>query len=242
MIMVSSTEWIAGSLTIAPLVIGYLMGIITYKKYLEKRNPLLLLSSILFFAIPSPWLGVSTTFLFQVFNLGTLADTTYVFIYAWSVPIIFTIWIYVTGSLIQERPKLKYYLLIFALILDLIFFWSIYFDKQFVVNSIDGSIFYDSTFTEWANILASVFGAAVLLFVAPTYFWISNQTENELFKFKSRMITAGAVLFPIAAVLDGNLELNQIGQVILVRAMLMFALIFLYFGYNTPRFIQDRYN
>jgi len=239
--MVSNTELIAGILTLLPLVIGYTMAIISFRIYRKGGSNLVLLTSILFFALPSPWLGVSTVFIEQLLGLNVLNPTAYVFLYAWSVPIIALVWNYTSASLIKYKDYIKYIVLAIIGILDLIFLWAIYIDKQFEVNEVQGSIFLDSTFTGTASLVSTLVVASVILFVAPLYFWIAYKTEDPLFKFKARFIGLGALLFSFSAGLDASIELGSIGLVIVVRLALVTSLILLYLGYNTPDRIKSRY-
>ncbi|MDH5646055.1 MAG: hypothetical protein OEZ01_08610, partial [Candidatus Heimdallarchaeota archaeon] len=235
----SNLDFIAGVLTITPVIIGYLMGIITLRIYLVKRTNLVLLSSLLFFALTSPWLGVSYAFLSVSLGIGTPNHTTYVFIYAWSVPIVGTLWNYITASLNTKQPKLKYVFLGVFLILDVVYLYAIYALRQFDVHNVENSIFLDSNFEGVSVIVLYLTVLSVLFFIAPTYFWISKNTKEPLLKFKSRMISLGAVLYALVAIIDGLIPLTNLGALIVIRLLLLCALVCLYLGYNTPMKIKD---
>ena len=240
--MVSTFDLIAGILTLLPLVIGYTMGVITLRIYLQKsRSTLVLLTAILFFALPSPWLGVSTVFVEQLLGLKVLNDTTYVFLYAWSIPIIATIWLYTSASLLKFSDKIKWVVLVITLVVDALFLYSIYVQKDFEVNKVPDSIFYDSTFTGNASLISTLMVVSIIVIVVPLYFWIAYRTDDKLFTFKARFIGLGALLFSIAAGLDANLELSTVGIIAFVRFFLVISLICLYLGYNTPNSIRQRY-
>jgi hypothetical protein len=240
--MVSSIDLIAGLFTLSPLVIGYSMAIITLKRYLETRNSLLLVTTILFIGIPSPWLGVSTVFLLQLFGQEVISNTVYVFIYAWSIPVIGISWNYSAATLLKFEEKIKWSIMSIISILCLIFLYSIYIINEFTVNPVPNSIFYDSTFTGLARIATLIIIATVLLLVAPVFLWASIKTKDPLVKFKSRCIGFGAIIFVLAAGVDGNVEIGDITVVITIRLMIVIALILLYLGYNTPQRIRNKFS
>lgn len=236
----NTVEIIAGIITLIPMLIGYIMTILSIIKYFQKKNQLLLLSAIIFFSLVSSWIGVTIVFLAAVFNLPPPNDQLYLFSYSWAVPLLATTWNFVTASLFKKKQYLKYIVLGIMGILDVLFIVFIYVLGEYTVETLEGLIYKDSTFLPPASYILYAFVASVLLFICPVYFWVSYRSEQRVIKFKSIMIGIGSALFAIVAVLDGAIPLGNITVVIIIRFVLTIALVLLFLGYNTPIFIVNK--
>ncbi|MCY3414384.1 MAG: hypothetical protein INQ03_22245 [Candidatus Heimdallarchaeota archaeon] len=236
---ISGIDLLVGILTITPIVIGYTMGIISLGKYLSSKKGMMLLSSILFFALPSPWIGTTIVFLGYLFDVA-VSDTIYVFSYAWSVAVFSTVWSYITASFDQSKPRRKFYVLGILGTLSLFYFYLIYIAKEFEVHELEGTIFKDSTFTGITTYITYIFALFILFYVAVTYLIISRNTQDPIIRFKTRIISLGAVLFVFGAIADGIFGVTNAGSLIVIRFLIVLSLISLYLGYLTPNVVKEK--
>lgn len=242
MVELSTLDLVAGVFTFSTIFLGYVMALITLKKYVEKRSTLLFLSFLLFIGLVSPWLGVSTVFLVTVFNWGAIDNVTYVFMYSWAVPLSATTWNYITAALLTKRPKIKYYVLGLFLVLDALFLYAIYVAKTFAVHQVAGSIFVDSEYQGLAAILIYLYVISILFFVSPLYLYTSMKTDSPLFKIRTRFIGIGAVLYSLVAIIDGVVGISNITILIIVRGLLLITIVMLYLAYTTPQWFTEKFS
>lgn len=237
---ISNVDFIIGSATVLMLAIGYIMGVRTLFIYKAKRKKLILLTSFLFFALPSPWLDFGLRFLLAL-SSNTIDHTISVFLFAWAIPVLVIIWGYITSSLYQNHPWVKNAFLVLSAIPGLVFIISIYIFRDFTVEEIPGSVGVSHIFSAYQNMIILFFGALGIVFVLPTYLYFSIKSNNKLFKFKTRMIALSVFLFSTVGVLDGIVTFGMLAEMLFLRFFLVLSLVFLYLGYNTPKFIEARY-
>lgn len=231
-------EWMIGIGNTVPLLIGYTLSIMTLKTYFEKKKPLLLLSSILFFTIPSPWLA--QVYVFIVAATGNTYDpVVYIYLVAWPIPIIGLVWTYLTASLYQKYPGLKKLLLPIYAVLALIHYWFMYVLKDATMES-TGTVYPSVQFPLISELIIYFEVASLLLFIIPSYLYFSRKSEDKLFKIRTLLIAIGAFLFTLVAVVDGVME-NTGPILITTKIFMTIALSLIFLGYTPPQSLRDRY-
>lgn len=239
----SYIDTITGISSLVMLILGYGLGIKTITIWMKKKANIILLTALLFFALPTPWLEFTLRFIFELFG-GAIGDKFGMFIFAWSIPTLVTSWVYITSSLYKNQEWFKYVALAITVIPGLIFVISIYFIQDWSVTFVDEatSIAKNYQYTTLEQIIIYYFGALGIGIVFPSYIYFSNKSDDKLFKFKSRMIAFSVLLFTIAGIADATIVFTSAFNIVILRIVLMISLIFLYLGYNTPTKIKDRYS
>ncbi len=234
---------ITGISSLVMLLLGYGLGIKTLTIWMQKKANIILLTALLFFALPTPWLEFTLRFIFELFG-GEIGDTFGMFVFAWSIPTLVTSWVYITSSLYKNQEWFKYVALGITVIPGIIFIVSIYFLQDWTVTdvAIDDSIAMNYEYTTLEQIIIYYFGALGIGIVFPSYVYFSNKSEDKLFKFKSRMIAFSVLLFTIAGIGDATITFTDAFYIVVLRVLLMISLILLYLGYNTPIKIKNRYS
>jgi hypothetical protein len=237
----SNIDTITGISSLVMLILGYGLGIKTITIWMKKKANIILLTALLFFALPTPWLEFTLRFIFALFD-GEIGDTFGMFIFAWSIPVLVTSWVYITSSLYKNQEWFKYVALAITVIPGIIFIISIYFLQNWEVTEIAGSIAKNYEYVPLEEFIIYYFGALGIGIVFPSYIYFSNKSEDKLFKFKSRMIAFSVLLFTIAGISDATIAFDSAFNIVILRVVLMISLILLYLGYNTPTRIKDRYS
>ncbi|NHZ86789.1 MAG: hypothetical protein GWP19_13095, partial [Planctomycetia bacterium] len=98
----SNIDTITGISSLIMLVLGYGLGIKTIMIWMERKVNIILLTALLFFALPTPWLEFTLRFIFALFG-SRIGDTFGMFIFAWSIPTLVTSWVYITSSLYKNQ-------------------------------------------------------------------------------------------------------------------------------------------
>ena len=236
----SNIDTITGISSLVMLILGYGLGIKTITIWMQKKANIILLTALLFFALPTPWLEFTLRFIFELFG-GAIGDTFGMFVFAWSIPTLVTSWVYITSSLYKNQEWFKYVALGITIIPGIIFIISIYILQDWTVTDVAGSIAKNYEYTTLEQIIIYYFGALGIGIVFPSYIYFSNKSEDKLFKFKSRMIAFSVLLFTIAGIADATIVFTSAFNIVILRVALMISLILLYLGYNTPIKIKDRY-
>ncbi|MCY3410047.1 MAG: hypothetical protein INQ03_00290 [Candidatus Heimdallarchaeota archaeon] len=235
----SAIDLVAGFSSMLMLIVGVSMAIKTILIWREKRDNLILLTSLLFFSLPSPWLGTTVRLLGYMFDLNINYDIV-VYLFAWSVPTLVISWCYITAALLPQ-PWAKKVVLGISLVPGIIFFITVYLLGHWSYGLIDNSIYFGWLYGTIPNIMIYIYGALGILFVLPVYVYFSIKSTKPLFKFKTRMIAIAVTLFTIAGVWDSGVT-QVIGLIVLLRVFLLLSLVSLYLGYITPDWIKSRYD
>ncbi|MHA2249405.1 MAG: hypothetical protein ACXAD7_03535 [Candidatus Kariarchaeaceae archaeon] len=223
------------------IIIGYSMGVISLKLWKEKQSNLLLLSSILFFTLPSPWMPDVFVF-FADLGGGSISDRTAAYLSAWSIPILVSTWLYITSSLLKDRPWAKYVALAAGVIPGIIFYVKSYIFSDWKVDPIDeDSIILTVEYSPGSNLIIIIYGLAGLFFIFPMYLYFSFKSRNRLFKFRSAMISTGVLLYALSAMFDAIIVFEGITGIILARFFILLSMISLFLGYNTPSRLREKF-
>ncbi|MHA2089982.1 MAG: hypothetical protein ACW98K_03910 [Candidatus Kariarchaeaceae archaeon] len=234
----SDTVVALSSLTI--IVIGFLMAVVSIKIYREKRSTLVLLSSILFFTLPSPWMPDVFVYFAELMG-GSISNTTAAYLSAWSIPIFVTTWLYITGSLLRDQPWAKYVALVVGAIPGLIFYIKSYIYHDWTVTTIEDSKLLAVEYSDGSNLIIIFYGLAGLVFIFPMNVYFAIKSRDQLFKFRTSMISAGVLLYALSAVFDAIFEFENTSGIILVRFFILLSMICLFTGYITPNRIRERF-
>lgn len=222
--------------------IGITMAVISLKIWREKKSTPILLSSILFFTIPAPWLVDFIVYVTHLVSGDTPSNSVLVIFSAWSIPILSTFWVYITSELYsKEYPRLKWIMLGILGVLDIIFYTVVFILDQWIVSDITDSILIKIDYGDIGNIMVVLYGLFGLLFIFPSYTYFSMKSENQLFKVRSALIASGTLLFTISGVLDAVLVFGSITLIVVLRFLIVAALTSLYLGFITPNFLRERY-
>lgn len=222
-------------------VIGYSMGVISLRIWTKSKQQLVLLSSILFFTLPSPWLVDFLIYIVHIITGGTINYTFAIIIAAWSVPILSTSWAFITATFFRDRPYLKWVLLGVMSVLDLIFYILVWGFHKYNIEDVPGSVILNVNYGTFPNIIIVIYGLIGLVFVFPTFTYLALKSTDQLFKLRSYIIATGTLLFTIGAVADAILVFHDVVGIIFLRLMVLGALICLYLGFNTPKSIRNKY-
>ena len=238
-IMVLTTlDYVTAISTSIMIIVGWLMSIIAFKLWREKKDPQILLSGVLFFALPVPWLNQVIIIVSAMFQLEPNPEIA-VYLTGWSIPTLVVSWVFITTSLYSKK-WIKYLSLFVNVVLGIYVIIRVYFQDGWGINEV-GSVLYNIEYTDDVDIVISIFGIMGLFIVTPTYFYFSYVSHNPLFKYRSKMIAIAALLFSLAGALDAILELDTIIELVLLRVILLISLVLLYLGYITPKWIRKKY-
>lgn len=221
------------------IIVGFTMAYIALRKYLENRKMELLVTSILFFTLPLPW--VSQVYVVLVDMMGNTATPKIgVYLATWSIAIFALSWIYITLSL-YNRPAIKWVGSAFTAALGIYLMVQVYILSRYEVDYPADSVIYNVVYELDTLIVIGLLGVLGLLVVSPTYLYFSVKSQQALFKFRSLMIGIAALIYTVAAVLDALITFDTILGIASLRFLLLVSLILLYIGYLTPRRIRERY-
>jgi hypothetical protein len=235
----TSLDYVTAISTSIMMLVGLLMSIIAFKIWLEKKNIKFLLTAILFFALPFPWLNQVLIIVSTMFDIvpNTIVG---VYLTVWSIPTLVITWLYITTSL-YSKQWVRYISLFVGVVLGVYVIIRVYIQDAWGINNVPNTVLYNIEYSPDVELVIAIFGLMGLLIVTPTYYYFSSVSEDPLFKFRSRMIAIAAFIFSIAGVADAILILDTIVTLLLLRVMLLISLILLYLGYITPNMIRKRY-
>ena len=237
--VLTTLDYVAAISTSIMILVGWVMAIIAFRLWREKKETQILLSSILFFTLPFPWLNQVIIVVSSILQ-GELNEEVAVYLTGWSIPALVIAWVFITTSL-YSREWIKYAMLFVNVVLGIYVIVRVYFQNGWDTNRV-GDTLYTIEYANDVDIVIAVFGLMGLLIVAPTYLYFSVKSQDPLFKFRSRMIGLAAVFFSIAGATDGISVVDTIGLLLLLRMMLLTSLVLLYMGYITPDRIRARYD
>lgn len=223
------------------LSIAYFMGIKIVRIWQKKQDYLILVTALLFFALPTPWLSSGLQFLFVIIFDKTLSGKFLLLLIAWSIPTLTTSWVYITSSLYKNKSWSQWAGLLVPGIPGLLFIIWVYFLGSWEIKEIPNAIQVNFVYVGLPNYIIYYFGILGILFVFPSYAYISIKSDNNLVKAKTGFIALSSLLYAIAGVWDGAVTFQNITVVIILRVILTISLIFLYLGYNTPERIKQKF-
>ncbi len=222
------------------LAVGYLIGIYLVGVYKKTKKPIILLSSILFFTLPSPWLTDVLVILIVLFD-GSVPAGFGLYVSAWSIPILVSTWLYITGSLYRDRPWFKYFTLSIGVIPGIVYYIYVYVIKAWKEKPIPDSHLTNVEYELIPFAIILIYGIAGISIVFTSYAIFAYKSQNKLFKFRSSMIAIGSLLFTIAGVTDSFLVYDQLFHFIVIRFLVLLSMISLFLGYNTPTRIREKF-
>ncbi|HUU79329.1 MAG TPA: hypothetical protein VMX55_13370 [candidate division Zixibacteria bacterium] len=228
-----SIELVIGIITLIPMAIGYVIAGLLIGRYFLRKKVIVLITAFMFISLVSIWIGVCIIFFIAIFNLPTPSDMTYIFSFAWAIPILATTWNFITAALFEKQKFLKFIILGLFFVVDVIFLLLIYWKQDFIIEP-NSMIYRDTSFGIYTSIILYFYVASILLFIMPTYFWKGINSKLRSTKFKNILVACGSLLFSIIAILDGIITIDNLPIAIVNRTILILALIILSMGYFTP--------
>ena len=66
----------------------------------------------------------------------------------------------------------------------------------------------------------------------------SLKSDDQEIRFKGKVLIIAFLTYPICGLIDGGVELNEIG-VIIIRSLLIFGAVMFYIGFFVPRFVKN---
>ena len=236
----SASDVIIAIATALMFLVGYGMGIKSFMVWREKKSPLILLTALLFISLPTPWLAYPLRVISIAFG-SPIDDKIALYLFAWSVPALAIVWLYITSSLFVNQKYFRYIALVITVIPGLIFIVGIYFLDMWSVTLVPDSSSINYIYDPLLDGIIMFNGVLGLLLIFPSYTYFSINSKSKLFRFKSRSIAVASLLFVLAGVTDAVITFDNIVVVLLLRIVLTASLVFLYLGYNTPERIRLRY-
>ena len=229
----------AGGITSLFIVaLAYLCASVFLTRYITSRRIEPLLQGIVFFAVGSSWLGVLFGFLYALRG-ETLGKVAVIRIWGWAPAVIATVWVYLVLSTIKPRFKLIGVLI--CGVLNIIYLYLVYANTdQYSTYQIVGGV-PDSSLTGLASLFLFIHILIIILVVAITYLWIGFKSETPSVRLQGKVVGIAVLIFASFAILDSAVLLQSVLFIIVVRAMLIISIFFVYLGFTLPEWLRERF-
>ena len=236
MVTLSTLDFITGLFSLLVISVSTVIGLIIASKYIEYKSKPYLYWGLAYTGFYCPWWSSGISFLSVLITGQPLSLFMYILIGNLFVPLFILLWILGFTEMVYQ-DKRKILLIIYSTIATVAEIFLIYFlitGTYSVLATFTG--IFDVTFNRlWlAWLLLVNFSVAImgLLFARD-----SLKSEDSEIRFKGKVLIIAFLTYPICAIIDGGVELNALG-VILIRSLLMFGAVMFYIGFFVPKFVK----
>jgi len=234
-VSLSTLDYVNGLFSVLVITVGAIIGLIIVSKYFKFKNKAYLYWGLAYIGFYSPWWPSGISFLLVITTGQPLSELMYLIIGNVIIPILIILWILgLTEMIYQDKRKIL--IIIYSTIcgvVEIIFIYILMTDYT-ILAEFTG--IFDVTFNRiWLIYLLFInFTVAItgLLFARD-----SLKSDEREVRFKGKILIIAFLTYPICGLIDGGLELNEIG-VIIIRSLLMFEAVIFYIRFFVPRFIR----
>ena len=234
-VTLSTLDFITGLFSLLVIIVGTVIGLTIASKYLKYKSKPYLYWGIAYIGVYCPWWPSGISFLSVIITGQPISPFMYLLLGNILIPILLILWILgFTEMIYQDKRKILIiiYSIIFA-VAEIFLIYALITDVSLIIT-FDG--IFDVTFNRiWLVYLLFIsFTVAItgLLFARD-----SLKSDDREIRFKGKALIIAFLTYPICTIIDGGLELNALG-VILIRSILMFGAVMFYIGFSVPKFIK----
>jgi hypothetical protein len=236
MVTLSTLDFVNGLFSLLVITIAAIIGISIASKYIKYKAKIYLYWGIAYIGVYCPWWPSGISFLSVLITGQPISNFMYVLIGNIFIPFFLILWLFgLTEMIFQDKRKIL--LIIYSIILavaEIYLIYALMTDINLIVMEFTG--IFDVRFNRiWLAYLLMVnFTAAItgLLFARD-----SLKSDDREVRFKGKCLIIAFLTYPICGVIDGGVQLNAIGLIV-IRSLLMLGAVMFYIGFFVPKFIK----
>ena len=237
-VTLSTLDFVNGFFSLLVITVGAIIGLTIASKYFKYKNKAYLYWGNTYLGFYCPWWPSGISFLSVIITGQPISPFMYLFLGNIFIPPLLIFWLLgLTEMIYQDKRKIL--LIIYSIILAAAEIFLIYALITEVSLIITFTGIFDVTFNRlWLAFLLFVnFTVAItgLLFARD-----SLKSDDREIRFKGKALIIAFLTYPICGIIDGGLELNTLG-VILIRSILMFGAVMFYIGFFVPKFVKKMF-
>ena len=241
-----------GTLSLAFVLISFVIGVIIISKYGKHRNRLFLLVGICWLMLSTLWLPEAGSFLMSLSIQQTLAIEWYFIMGNVFVPVALICWVIAYTDMInKQKQKLATVLIvIFSIVFEGLFFYYFFLDVS-LIGVINPLRPFSADLGYFLTILLLI-SFLILFFTGIKFARRSIKSENREVRLKGKLLLYAFIAFTIAALLEKVARSILIGTVfmdptlpflsvmlVVVRMLLISGAIAFYGGFLLPRWMKE---
>jgi len=236
MVSLSTLDFITGLFSLLVIIVSTVIGLIIASKYIKYKSKPYLYWGFAYIGFYCPWWPSGISFACVLITGQPLSLFMYVVIGNLFVPLFLLLWLLGFTEMVYQKKR-KILLIIYSTIAAVAETFLIYFlmtGTYSVLATFTG--IFDVTFNRlwlaWLLIVNFTVAITGLLFARD-----SLKSEDKELRFKGKILIIAFLTYPICAIIDGGVELNVIG-VVLIRSLLIFGAVMFYIGFFVPKFVK----
>ncbi len=212
-------------------------GIYIASRYKKYKKEIFLYWGIAWIGFYEPWWGPGFSFLSYLLTGQPLSPFMYLLLGNIFVPLFVILWMMGFTEMIYQNKR-KILIIIYLTISAVAEIFLIYALITDVSILIEFTGIFDVTFSRiWlAYLLFISFTIAIMGIIVA---WHSLKSDDRELRFQGKILLLAFILYPTCAILDGGIELNEIGLII-VRSLLIIESLLFYIGFVVLKFIKKK--
>jgi len=240
-VQLSDVSILSGLLGLINISIAFFYGgIVLYKGLQTKEKRLYYFFLTVIFTI-SPWFSSAFGYLYWLFTGDLLEYEVYILVGMLGVPIALISWFQIYfGALHAEKKKMATYIItIISIFYYFYLFYFLFFAAGAPVKDLIGIIEAPNDITYKGFVLVYLFLSILITLITGLDFSRASLKArgDRSLVWRGRFLIISFILFPIGAIGDGLVELNEI-NLIIFRSILVASSTFFYIGFIMPKWMK----
>ena len=231
----TTLDFLNGLFSLLVVLVSATIGILIFLKYFKYKHKLYLYWGLAIIGLYSPWWSSAVAFVVVILTGELISLQLYILLGSMLVLPLLILWILgLTEMVYQDKRKIL--LLIYCIVWGFTTSYIIYFSMVDPTQLGTKIGVFDIKFTRiilFHLLFANFTAAAGGIIVARD----SLKSEDREIRFKGKCLIIAFIIFPIVGIIDGALEFDAIGLII-VRSLLMLSAVMCYIGFFVPKFIK----
>jgi len=235
-VSLTTLDFINGLFSLLVIIVGAIIGLSIASKYIKNKEKSYLYLGIALIGLYCPWWPSGISFLSVLITGQPISAVMYALLGHILIPLFMILWFLgLTEMIFQDKRKILLigYSIILA-IAEIYVIYALLFDLNLII--MEFTAIFDVRFNRiWLIYL--LFISSTVAITGILFAWQTLKSDDPVLKFKGRALIIAFLTHPICAIVDGGLELNEIGLII-IRSILMFGAVMFYIGFFMPKFIK----
>ena len=234
-VTLSTLDFITGLFSFLVLIVGAIIGLSIAARYFKYKSKLYLYWGIAYMGFYCPWWPSGISFISVIITGQPISPFMYLLLGHILIPFLMIIWILGLTEMIYQNKR-KILIIIYSIIpgaAEIILIYALITDVSLLIT-------FDGIFSVTFNRLWLIYLLFISFSVAITGLLFARdslRSDDREIRFKGKALIIAFLTYPIVSIIDGGLELNALG-VILIRSILMFGAVMFYIGFFVPKFFK----
>ena len=234
-VSLSNLDFVNGLFSVLVITVGAIIGLIIASKYIKFKNKAYLYWGLAYTGFYCAWWPSGISFLSVLITGQPLSKLMYIIIGNVFIPIFMLLWLLGLTEMIYE-DKRKILLILYSAICGVVEIILIYIILADYTILAEFTGVFDVTYNRiWLIYL--LFINFTITITGLIFARDSLKSDEREVRFKGKILIIAFLSYPICGIIDGGVELNEIG-VIIIRSLLMFGAVMFYIGFFVPRFVR----